>query len=168
MAFSEDIKKEFIEEIPNKTCCRRALAYGLLFDAFVDGDHRYGVMPVLTRSLVPYPVYYSSGLIMKFMGGEPGTHIYEGIGANFLHATVSKMPDGNISVLVINNKSKPDDFIIDFGEKLGVKLNRRLYDPATIVPDERAKLLEADKSFEVDSVLSDSLPAGAVVVYTTY
>ena len=41
MAFSEDIKKEFIEEIPNKTCCRRALAYGLLFDAFVDGDKVY-------------------------------------------------------------------------------------------------------------------------------
>lgn len=41
MAFSEDIKKEFIEEIPHKTCCRRALAYGLLFDAFVDGDKIY-------------------------------------------------------------------------------------------------------------------------------
>ena len=41
MAFSEDIKKEFIEEIPHKTCCRRALAYGLLFDAFTDGDRIY-------------------------------------------------------------------------------------------------------------------------------
>ena len=41
MAFSEDIKKEFTEEIPHKTCCRRALAYGLLFDAFVDGDRVY-------------------------------------------------------------------------------------------------------------------------------
>lgn len=38
MAFSEDIKKEFIEEIPHKTCCRRAFTYGLLFDAFTDGD----------------------------------------------------------------------------------------------------------------------------------
>ena len=41
MAFSEDIKKEFIEEIPHKTCCRRALVYGILFDAFVDGDRVY-------------------------------------------------------------------------------------------------------------------------------
>ena len=136
-------------------------------DAFVDGDHRYGVMPVLTRSLVPHPVYYSTGLVMKFMGGEPGTHIYEGIGTDFLHATLSKMPDGNISVLVINNKSKADDFTVDFGEKLGVKLSRRLYDPATIVPDERAKQIEADKVIEVDSVLSDTLPAGGVAVYTT-
>ena len=41
MAFSEDIKQEFIEEIPHKTCCRKALAYGILFDAFVDGDRVY-------------------------------------------------------------------------------------------------------------------------------
>lgn len=38
MAFSEDIKREFTEEIPHKTCCRRALAYGILFDAFTEGD----------------------------------------------------------------------------------------------------------------------------------
>ena len=136
-------------------------------DGFVDGDHRHGVMPTLTRSLTPYPVYYSTGLIMKYMGGDPDTHIYEGIGANFLHATVSKMPDGNISVLVINNKPEADEFVIDFNEKLGVKLNRRLYDPATIVPDESAKQIKADKTFEVDSVLYDTLPAGAVAVYTT-
>lgn len=37
MTFSENIKKEFVEEIPHKTCCRRAMAYGLLFDAFLDG-----------------------------------------------------------------------------------------------------------------------------------
>lgn len=38
MTFSENIKREFVEEIPGKTCCRRALAYGMLFDAFLDGD----------------------------------------------------------------------------------------------------------------------------------
>lgn len=38
MTFSENIKREFTEEIPHKTCCRRALVYGLLFDAAVDGD----------------------------------------------------------------------------------------------------------------------------------
>lgn len=41
MTFSENIKKEFIEEIPHKTCCRRALAYGMLFDAKIDGDRVY-------------------------------------------------------------------------------------------------------------------------------
>lgn len=41
MAFSDDIKKDFTEKIPHKTCCRRAIAYGILFDAFVDGDKVY-------------------------------------------------------------------------------------------------------------------------------
>ena len=41
MTFSENIKREFIEEIPHKTCCRRALAYGMLFDAKIEGDRVY-------------------------------------------------------------------------------------------------------------------------------
>lgn len=38
MSFSEDIKKDFTAEIPHKTCCRRALAYGMLFDANIEGE----------------------------------------------------------------------------------------------------------------------------------
>ena len=41
MTFSENIKKDFIKEIPHKTCCRRALAYGMLFDANIDGERIY-------------------------------------------------------------------------------------------------------------------------------
>ena len=37
MTFSESVKKEFAGEIPRSTCCRRALAYGLLFDANTNG-----------------------------------------------------------------------------------------------------------------------------------
>ena len=136
-------------------------------DAFVDGDHRYGVMPVLTRSLIPHPVYYAVGLVMKFMGGDPDTCIYAGEGENHLHATISKMPDGNFTLLVINNKKSPDAFAVDFGEELNLTLYRRLYDPATIKPDENAKQLAPDSSYEVGKILTDSLPAGGVAVYTT-
>ena len=41
MTFSENIKREFISEIPHKTCCRRALVYGMLFDAETEGDRVY-------------------------------------------------------------------------------------------------------------------------------
>lgn len=137
-------------------------------DAFVDGDHRCGIMPVLTRSLAPHPAYYATALVMKYMGGEPGTHVYEGEGKNLVHATVSKMPDGNFSVLVINNKLQPDEFTIDFGENIGLKLNRYVYNPETIKPDETTTLIKSDSTVFVEKALSDKLLPGAVVVYTTY
>ena len=150
----------FDQQWPNNHCNNN--------DCFVDGDHRCGVMPVLTRSLVPHPAYYATALVMKYMGGDEGTHIYEGEGENLLHATVSKMPDGNFSVLVINNKLQPDEFTVDFGENVGLKLNRYVYDPETIKPDETATLIKADSSVFVENTLSDKLLPGAVVVYTTY
>ncbi len=137
-------------------------------DCFVDGDHRCGVMPVLTRTLIPYPAYYSSALVIKYMGGEEGTKVYAGEGKDLLHATLSIMPDGNLSLLVINNKLKEDSFTVDFGENLGLTLNRFVYNPETIKPDETATLLSSDKSFEVGSALSDTIPGKAVAVYTTY
>lgn len=137
-------------------------------DCFVDGDHRYGVMPVLTRSLKPHPAFYAVGMVMKFMGGDEGTCIYAAEGEHMLHGTLSKMPDGNISVLVVNNKSKAEDFTVDLGETLGLTLNRYLYDPETVVPDERAELLPFDRRMEVGSTISDRLPANSLAVYTTY
>ena len=38
MTVSDEVKREFIEEMPRSTCCRKAFAYGLLFDADVNGD----------------------------------------------------------------------------------------------------------------------------------
>jgi len=92
---------------------------------------------------------------------------YEGIGSDCLHATLSRMPDGNVSLLVINNKTKPDTFTVEFGEDLGLVLERRLYDPATIVPDASARMLDPDMTVEAGTSLTDTLPGGGVAVYTT-
>ena len=44
MTFSESVKKEFTEDMPRSTCCRRALVYGLLFDSNVgDGNVSFDV-----------------------------------------------------------------------------------------------------------------------------
>ncbi len=136
-------------------------------DGFVDGDHRYGIMPVLTRSLIPHPAYYATALAFKYMGGEEGTKIFSGEGKNLLHATLSEMPDGNISLLVVNNKLAPDNFTVNFSKNLGVTFKRYLYNPKTIVPDETATLISADKTFYVSDFISDSLPGKSVAVYTT-
>ncbi len=136
-------------------------------DGFVDGDHRYGVMPVLTRSLTPYPAFYAVALIMRLMGGGAGTCVYGDDGEKMVHASMTVQPDGNLAVAVVNNKSRAEEISVQFSKALGVRLKRRLYNPATIVPDEKATFLEPDREFDCNDRLTDKLPPNAVVVYST-
>lgn len=136
-------------------------------DGFVDGDHRYGVMPVLTRSVTPYPAFYAVALIMRLMGGGAGTCVYGDDGEKMVHASMTVQPDGNLAVAVVNNKSRAEEISVQFSKALGVRLKRRLYNPATIVPDEKAAFLEPDREFDCNDRLTDKLPPNAVVVYST-
>lgn len=137
-------------------------------DSFVDGDHRCGVMPVLTRSLVPHLSYYAFTLLSRYIDGE-GTKIYEGFGDNSLHTTMAVSPNGEITVTVVNCKELADEFTINFDEALaGINLNRHYFDPATCRPDEKAEIIGTDKVFEnITDTLSDKIPAYGVIVYTT-
>ena len=137
-------------------------------DSFVDGDHRCGVMPVLTRSLVPHLSYYAFTLLSRYIDGE-GTKIYEGFGKDSLHTTMAVSPNGEITVAVVNCKEYADEFTINFDEALaGINLNRHYFDPATCRPDEKAEIIGTDKVFEnITNTLSDKIPAYGVTVYTT-
>lgn len=138
-------------------------------DSFVDGDHRCGVMPILTRSIVPHKSYYAFSLISKYVDGE-GTKVYEGFGENNVHTTMSVSPKGDITVVVVNNKADDDEFVINFEKTLNsVNLNRHSFDPKTCIPDEKAEILGVDKVFEnVSDSLSDKIAAYGVKVYTTH
>ena len=138
-------------------------------DSFVDGDHRCGVMPILTRSLIPHKSYYAFSLVSKYVDGE-GTKVYEGFGENNLHTTMSVSPSGDITIVVVNNKSADDEFTINFDKALeSVNLNRHIFDPKTCVPDEKAEIIGTDKVFEhITKTLSDSITAYGVSVYTTH
>ena len=137
-------------------------------DSFVDGDHRCGVMPVLTRSLVPHLSYYAFTLLSRYIDGE-GTKIYEGFGKDSLHTTMAVSPNGEITITVVNCKEEADEFTINFDEALaGINLNRHYFDPATCRPDEKAEIIGTDKVFEnITDTLSDKIPAYGVIVYTT-
>ena len=137
-------------------------------DAFVDGDQRAGLMPVLTRSLIPHKSYYAFALISRYIEGE-GTKVYEGFGENNLHTTMSVSPDGDITLVVVNCKDEDDEFMISFEKTLGdVSLNRHLFNPATCLPDEKAEIIMADKIFKnISTSLADEIPAFGVAVYTT-
>lgn len=135
-------------------------------DSFVDGDHRCGTMPVLTRSLVPYRSFYAFTLLSRYTGGE-GSKVFEGIGKNNMHCTMNLLPDGNITLIVVNNKDTDDDFVMEFEKDLSAEFNRHLYDPKTLVPNEKAEVIPADKIFQISNKLSDTIPAYGMAVYTT-
>lgn len=136
-------------------------------DAFHDGDHRWGVMPTFFRSNTPYPAYYATGLMFRYMGGSEGTKVYEAKGGDPVFGAVTVSVDGKIGVAVINTFGGEREFELNLSESLGgVKLQKRLYDPATITPDEKAKQLPVLAEFTVDYKLADTLPPYGVAVYS--
>ena len=138
-------------------------------DAFVDGDHRCGTMPVLTRSLVPYHSFYAFTLLSRYVDGG-GTKVYEGIGGYRISLTLSVSKDGDITVVVVNDKEVADEFNISFEKSLGgITLNRHYFDPYTLVPDERAEIIGIDKVLEnVTDSITDKIAPHGVIVYTTH
>lgn len=134
-------------------------------DSFVDGDHRMGVMPTLVRSTIPHLSYYAFGIISRYV--ESGSVVYEGFGENFAHTTMAVSPSGDITVIVVNCKDETDDFEITFGKQVGAEFNRYAFDPNTLIPDEKAEMIKADKSVSAGSTLKDTIAPFGVNVYTT-
>ena len=133
-------------------------------DSFVDGDHRMGVMPVLTRSLVPHRSYYAFGLVSRYV--ESGSTIYEGFGENYLHTTMAVAPNGDVTVIVVNCKEDADDFEINFEKPIDLTLDRYAFDPNTLIPNEKAEMIKSDKSVKVEKTLKDQIAPFGVYVYT--
>lgn len=138
-------------------------------DSFYDGDHRCGVAPLLTRSLVPHKSYYAFSLISKYVDGM-GTKIYEGFGDDCLHTTMSVSKEGEITIVVVNSKDIKDDFTISFEKSLdSVNFLRHSFAPESCIPDEKAEIIKSDKTFKsITNSLSDSIAPYGVTVYTTH
>ena len=134
-------------------------------DSFVDGDHRCGLMPVLTRSYVPHKAYYAFTLVSRYVDAHSA--IYEGEGENAVHTTMAVSPEGDVTVIVVNHKAKSDDFTLCFDKAIGQTFYRHNYDPDTLVRDESATIIPADKEFAADDTLCDTIAPYGVIVYTT-
>ncbi len=137
-------------------------------DAFEDGIHKHGLMPVLNKTLVPHPAYYAWGIVSRYTGGS-GTKCYEGINCSEekLAMNVNELPDGNITITVVNYSRKSQDVKIKLNRYFDRDFHRHLCDTATLVPDESATLPQIDKTFRVADSICDTLPAMSVAVYTT-
>ena len=137
-------------------------------DAFYDGDHRCGVMPLLTRSLVPHLSYYAFTLLSRYVDGN-GSKVYEGIGKDCLHTTMTISPKGDITIVVVNNKDVQDDYVISFDKNINSTLYRHCFDPKICVPDENAAIIGVDRVLDnVESNIVDNIAPYSVIVYTTH
>ncbi len=138
-------------------------------DSFVDGDHRCGLMPVLTRSLVPYTGYYAWGMVSRYTGGR-GTKCYRGINCSEERVVmnVQQLPDGNVTFTVVNYSEKEQDIKLYVNRCFGRDFYRHTYVSGEVVPDETATLPQIDKTFpDVSDTICDTLKPMSVAVYTT-
>ncbi len=138
------------------------------WDSFFNGEHRCGVMPTLFRSLVPHLSYYAFGLLSRYVTGE-GTKVYEGDCVLRTATTMSVSPDGDITIVVVNNKPEEENFTISFDKALdNIKFNRHTFNPQICIPDEKAEMIGIDKITEpITKTLTDNIAPFGVTVYTT-
>lgn len=134
-------------------------------DCFVDGDHRYGVMPVLTRTQTPHKAYYAFSLISRYVPAG-GTVVYEGLGRDCLHTTMAVSKTGETTIIVVNNKEDAADFTLQLDQPIKACLRRYTFDPATCQPDADAKRLKADGTVELTDTLCGRIAPYSVIVYT--
>lgn len=134
-------------------------------DCFFDGDHRYGLMPVLTRTLVPHRSYYAFSLISRYVPAG-GTKVYEGIGRDCLHTTMAVSKAGETTIIVVNNKEEAADFTLRLDQPIEATLRRYTFDPAVCRPDADAKRLESDGVVSLTDTVSGRIAPYGVIVYT--
>ena len=75
--------------------------------------------------------------------------------------------NGDITVIVVNCKDESDNFEIDFEKSIDMTLNRHAFDPQTLIPDEKAEIIRADKTVNANKSLKDTIAPFGVNIYTT-
>ena len=137
---------------------------------FMYGLHMTGATRSALQTQTPYYSYYSVTLLTKYLSSSENCNSYAGTSNNdYVHTAAIKLPDGNWSILVVNNNKTSKNIKINLSSSIGGKtMYRHLYDSATVEPDSAAKILDADKTYtNVTTVINDTIPAGSVVVYTS-
>ncbi len=136
-------------------------------DDFYDGDHRCGVMPSLLRSKTPYPAYYAMK-ITSLVNGDAGSKIYKGEHNGAVKCAMVTNPDGNITVLLVNEDNTAEDFEITFETPISSDLNCYIYNPETVEPNEKIIPLKADFTINnVTNTIKGKIPAFGVMAYST-
>ena len=134
----------------------------------LSSDNMFGFMPnALSGDTVPYDRYYAFSLITKYM--NRCTKIYAGTqnsGCVTVYGTDASGTEKYLMVVNLNYQSKA--VRVNFNSSLGgATLYRHVYNPSVNTASPRADIIGIDKTFGgVTTSLVDTLPAGAVAIYT--
>lgn len=135
----------------------------------LSSDNMFGFMPnALSGDTVPYDRYYAFSLIAKYM--NRCTKIYAGTRADGCITVYGTNASGTEKYLMVVNLNYQNKAVkVDFNSSLGgATLYRHVYNPSVNTTSARADIIGFDKAFTgVTSSLTDTLPAGAVAIYTT-
>ena len=94
--------------------------------------------------------------------------VYEGIGEDCLHTTMVVSPEGDKTIVVVNNKDIQENFVISFDQNINATLYRHCFDPNNCVPDENATIIGVDRILDNVESIVDNISPYSVIVYTTH
>ncbi len=135
-------------------------------DSFTNGLHEWGTMPWLPTSTAVRPSWQSFAMMSRFLGGAGTKIVNTSKSINGVRISAVQLPDGNVSVMVINSNGAPADINLSFASALGKTLWRHLYDPSNA--PQLDTIIGASKEFPaVSTSLTDTLPARGVAIYTS-
>ncbi len=140
-------------------------------DNWVNGVHMWGLMPNVIVSNVPHPGFYCFSLMSRYMGVQ-GSKIY---GADYgeyngesVYAALSQMPDGNISIAVLNANMFSAKVQLNLQKSLGRTLYRFEFDPNEIQPTQVYQNIQPSaRIVNCKNGFTDVVPGLGVTVYTT-
>lgn len=133
---------------------------------FVNGLQIGGYLQSFLETPLPHASWYACSLITRYFGTGMVYRCSQGDG---VYLACLQNEHGEVSFLVTNSNRTTVPITVSLKKPLaGQTLYRRLYNPATIQPTEKAELIGVSKIFEnVTADFCDELPSGAVAVYTT-
>lgn len=140
-------------------------------DYFEDGVHQWGLLPNYQINNVPYPGFYAFQLMANYLGVS-GSEVYavdySKADLSGIYAAMVKLPDGNISVAVVNLNYTAAAVKVNFEKALGKTLYRHQFDPDKVYCSSDAELIPASaKISNCQKTFVDVVPSFGLIVYTS-
>lgn len=136
---------------------------------FNAGIHVVGMHPSFFVSSIPKPQYYAAALTCKYINSEAATvypvkyDIYSGVYMNAL-----KDENGDWTIMVVNANYWDQPIQVDLDKAINKTLYRSVYQAIDPRCSTAAHIPDPDRVFKnVKTVLHDTLPAGAVAMYSS-